>query len=171
MEGVIGQIILFAGNFPPRSWEFCHGQLLSIAQNSALFSILGTTYGGNGVQTFALPDLRGRVPRGVGQAPGIGNVNLGETGGSENTILGIHHLPQHSHALKANNQFSGGDHPAGKYFGASSGNKGSYADTGNTVMAPDVVAPAGGNQPFSNLEPFLGLNYIICVQGYFPSRA
>jgi microcystin-dependent protein len=171
MEGFIGEIRLFAGNFAPRGWALCQGQLLPINQNQALFSILGTNYGGNGVATFGLPDLRGRVPIGVGQGPGLPNFHEGEMGGSSDTTLTNAQLPMHTHAIKVSNQFSGGDHPASKYLGASASDKGFYADSGNTTMAPDAITPAGSNLPFSNLQPYLALNYIICIYGEFPSRA
>jgi microcystin-dependent protein len=171
MEGTIGEIRLFAGNFPPRNWEFCQGQLIGIAQNTALFSVLGTTYGGNGMNNFALPDLRSRVPVGEGQGTGLSQVHLGETKGSELTTLLISNLPAHSHQVKVSNKFAGGDHPAGRYLGASAADKGFYDTTSdNSTMAPDMIAPVGGSQPINNLQPSLGLNFIICVQGYFPDR-
>lgn len=171
MEGVISEIRLWAANFAPRNWMFCHGQLLPIAQNSALFSLLGTTYGGNGTTTFALPDLRGRVPVGVGQAPGLNNVVQGEMRGSETTTLTVANLPMHTHQVKVSNKFSGGDHPAGKYLGASASDKGFYSDASdNSLMAPDVITPAGGSIPIDNRQPFIGMNYIICLYGLFPSR-
>lgn len=171
MEGFIGEVRLFAGNFAPKGWALCQGQLLPINQYQALFSILGTNYGGNGVATFGLPDLRGRVPIGVGQGPNLPNYHEGETGGSLDTMLLITNLPAHTHGLKVSNQFSGGDHPAGKYLGASASDKGFYADSGNTTMAPDAITPVGNNMPFSNMQPYIGMNYIICIYGEFPMRA
>lgn len=171
MEGTIGEIKLFAGNFAPLNWAFCYGQLLSIAENTALFSILGTTYGGNGVNNFALPDLRSRVPVGTGQGPGLSEMQLGETRGMEETTLLITNLPMHSHQVKVSNKFAGDDHPAGRYLGASAADKGFYDVTSdNSTMAPDMITPAGGSQPFNNLQPSLGLNYIICLYGLFPLR-
>jgi microcystin-dependent protein len=171
MEGVLAEIRLWAANFAPRGWAFCNGQLLPIAQNSALFSLLGTTYGGNGQVTFALPDLRSRVPVGAGQGPGLSPVNLGEMKGSETATLNITNMPPHSHLIRVSNKFAGGDHPAGKYLGASASDKGFYSDlSDNSNLAPDTVAPAGNAMPFGIRQPGLGLNYIICVQGYFPSR-
>jgi microcystin-dependent protein len=172
MEGVISEIRIWAANFAPQNWMFCQGQLLPIAQYTALFSLLGTNYGGNGTSNFALPDLRGRVPVGAGQAPGLSNRNLGQTGGNEAVTLNITNLPAHNHLVKVNNQFSGADHPAGKYFGASANDKGFYNEfTDKSTMAPDMLTPVGGNMPFDNMQPYLGLNYIICVQGFFPQRA
>ncbi|MEK7254534.1 MAG: tail fiber protein [Bacteroidota bacterium] len=170
MEDLIGVIKLFAGNFAPRGWAFCHGQLLSIAQNTALFSILGTTYGGDGQTTFALPDLRGRAPIGAGQGPGLSDYVLGEMSGSETTTLLVNNMPMHTHTVQASNQFAGGDHPGGRYLGASTTDDGFYDETANTSMAADMVAPAGGSQPFDHRPPYLGLNYIICLYGIFPSR-
>src|ERR1700710_1746158 len=99
MEAFLATILLFAGNFAPSGWAFCNGQLLAIAQNQALFSLLGTTYGGNGIQTFGLPDLRGRVPIHFGQGPGLSSYSIGQSGGTENTTLLLNNLPQHNHAL------------------------------------------------------------------------
>ncbi len=170
MEGYIGQIVLFAGNFAPQNWAFCHGQIMNIAENTALFSIIGTMCGGNGTTNFALPDLRSRVPVGAGQGNGLSNVVEGEMDGSETTTLLISNMPMHTHNVQASNQFTGIDHPAGKYLGASSNDNGFYDDTANTSMAGDMIAPAGGNQPFDIRQPYLGLNYIICLYGIFPSR-
>lgn len=171
MEALIGQILLFAGNFAPRGWAFCNGQLMSIAQNTALFSILGTTYGGDGITTYALPDLRGRVPAGTGQGPGLNDLQLGETGGSETTTLFIHNMPMHNHLVNASNQFSGGDHPSGNYLGASAADNGFYDESANTSMAPGMIGVSGGSQPFSIQQPYLGLNYIIALEGIYPSRS
>lgn len=169
---MISEIRLWAANFAPQNWMFCHGQILPIAQNTALFSLLGTTYGGDGRVTFALPDLRSRVPVGVGQGPGLSDTHLGETKGTELTTLLHTNMPMHSHQVKVSNKFAGGDHPAGRYLGASASDKGFYdATSDNSTMATDMIAPAGGGQPFNNLQPSLGLNFIICIYGIFPSRA
>ena len=172
MEGVISEIRLWAANFAPQNWMFCHGQVLPIAQYTALFSLLGTTYGGNGTTNFALPDLRSRVPMGAGQAPGLSETHLGETKGTEQTTLLLSNLPMHSHQVRVSNKFAGGDHPAGKYLGASAADKGFYdTSSDNSMMAPDMIAPTGSNVPINNLQPSLGLNYVICIFGIFPSRA
>lgn len=171
MEGTIGEVRLFAGNFAPQNWMFCQGQILPIAQNTALFSVLGVTYGGNGTVNFALPDLRGRAPVGTGQSiVGFSNVELGSTGGHETTTLLVSNLPPHSHGVKASNKFAGGDHPSGKYLGASASDKGFYDSSSDIQMAPDMIAPTGSGLPFDNRPPYLGINYIICINGYFPSR-
>jgi microcystin-dependent protein len=176
-EPFIGEVIMFAGNFAPRGWAFCAGQILSIAQNTALFSILGTTYGGNGQTTFALPDLRGRVPVGVGQGPGLPAVSLGEVSGSPTQTLLITQLPAHGHILRANANNANDSLPANAYPAAAviptDGNKSVSAynsATDGTTMNPNAIAPTGGNQPFSLMQPYLGMNYIIALEGIFPSR-
>lgn len=174
MDEFIGIIKLFAGNFAPRGWAFCHGQLLAISQNTALFSILGTTYGGDGITTFALPDLRSRVPAGAGAGPGLSYTDLGEMGGSEDTTLLLQNMPMHNHraTVKASSQFASGDSPSGRYPGMNPTGEGMYDDTANTSMGEGMVevGMAGGSQPFSIRQPYLGLNYIISLQGIYPSR-
>jgi microcystin-dependent protein len=167
MEGTIGEIRMFAGNFAPRNWAFCQGQLLSIAQNTALFSILGTTYGGNGQTTFALPDFRSRVAVGTGQGPGLSNTVLGEISGTETVTLNTNQLPAHNHPILANSGDATASKPAGKFL----------ALTGTPIYAPSQdgtqLGPSGatgGNQPVSIKQPYLGMNYIICLFGIFPSR-
>lgn len=164
MEGYIGQVILFAGTFAPRSWAFCFGQILSIAQNTALFSILGTTYGGNGQTTFALPDLRGRVPVGQGQAPGLAGVSLGQMAGANVETLDMSQMPPHTHSVGATNS----DQTTNRPGGAVPAKGGAYGVPATTTLAPSGVA--GGGQPHNNMQPYLGLNYIICLEGIFPSR-
>src|SRR3954466_9570757 len=178
MEAYLGLIVGFAGNFNPRGWMLCNGQILAIAQNTALFSILGTTYGGNGVTTFALPDLRGTVAISQGQAPGRGNYALGETGGTENATLNVNQMPMHTHvaatvvnaSARADSESPAGAVPA-PFTGT---NVYASAPDGSTTMNGGMVAvtnqPAGGSQPFSILQPFLAIHYIICVEGLFPSR-
>ncbi len=163
-EPFIGQIILFAGNFAPRGYALCAGQLLPIAQNTALFSILGTTYGGNGQTTFALPDLRGRVPIGPGQGPGLSNHDLGEVSGEESHTLTVGELPQHSHLP----QVANGGQTTNRAAGGVPANGGVYSTSPNASGAP--TGPAGNNQPHNNLQPYLGLNYCIALEGIFPSR-
>jgi microcystin-dependent protein len=177
MDGTIGEIRLFAGNFAPRNWAFCQGQLLSIAQNTALFSILGTTYGGNGTTTFALPDLRGRVPVGAGAGTGLPNITLGEMAGAASLTLLTANLPAHSHLLMASNQPGASSEPAGNFPAALADQGGSgtpnfgYLASFNTSMHPQAIAPAGGNAPISLMQPYLGMNYIICLMGAYPSRS
>ena len=178
MEPFIGEMILFGGNFAPRGWAFCDGQLLPISQNTALFSILGTTYGGDGRTTFALPDMRGRAPVHAGSGPGLSSKRLGQKGGAETATLTEAQLPQH-------------DHPAQLRLGNATGNEikgnGNSLSTNaaynmNASGAPDsskkltsgsvVVGPSNsGNQSHNNMQPFQAINYIIALQGVYPSRS
>ncbi|MET0752538.1 MAG: tail fiber protein [Pyrinomonadaceae bacterium] len=170
-EPFLGQINIFPYNFAPRGWAFCQGQLLSIAQNTALFSLLGTTFGGNGQTTFALPDLRGRVANGSGQGPGLGSYVLGEVSGVENTTLNITQLPIHNHTY---NPVTAEGDPNSKgtnnaYLAGQNSNFYNTAQDG-TKMATQTTNPTGGNQPFSILQPYLTLNFCIALQGIYPSR-
>jgi microcystin-dependent protein len=162
----IGEIILFAGNFAPRGWAFCAGQILSIQQNTALYSILGTTYGGNGTTTYALPDLRGRVPMGVGQGPGLTPRSLGEVAGTESVTLNANEMPAHVHPLPASTHDSTTKNPQGN-VPAYNGSYGTPASA-DTTMSPSTQS--GGSQPHGNMQPYTGLNYIIALEGIFPSR-
>jgi len=186
----MGTIVAWAPNFAPRYWSLCQGQTLSISSNTALFSLLGTTYGGNGVSTFQLPNLSGRVPIGAGQGAGLPTVVLGEIGGSQSVTLNINQLPSHTHigtitsvVIKASateatdllpsstaNVLAGPFDPVG--LNAYAGFTAAVPDTAlNTAFSGNVTnSPTGGNQPVSILPPYLGLNYIICTQGVFPSR-
>lgn len=177
MEPFIAQIMMFAGNFAPRGWAFCQGQILSIAQNTALFSLLGTTYGGNGQTTFALPDLRGRVPVGTGQGPSLANVVLGEMAGSPSTTLLITNMPAHNHVVTVNPRAvtEAGDvsDPTNAYPANSGSLDREYKAAGTLVnmgAASVTSGVAGGSQPFSTMQPYLGMNYIIALEGIFPSR-
>jgi len=167
-EPFLGQIILVPYNFAPRGWAFCNGQILSIAQNTALFSLLGTTYGGNGQTTFALPDLRGRTALSAGQGPGLSNYDLGQVSGSETVTLTINQMPQHNHGV--NTQASTSDATSNKASNNYLATGNSYAATQDTTMAPQTVQLAGGSQPHENLQPYLTLNYCIALEGIFPSR-
>jgi microcystin-dependent protein len=168
-EPFIGQITLFAGNFAPRGWAFCNGQELMIAQNTALFSILGTTYGGNGQTTFALPDLRGRVPVHPGQGPGLTNRNLGETGGGEQMQLEVSHMPAHVHPLRATTTTATSTIPTNRVLAASPGTN-IYGTNANTSMAGGMSRAVGGGQPHNNMQPWQCINYIIALEGIFPAR-
>lgn len=173
MDPLLASIILFAGNFAPRGWAFCQGQILPIAQNTALFSLLGTTYGGNGQTTFALPDLRGRSPIGPGQGPGLGPIDLGESGGAQSTTLLAANMPVHTHALNAIVEPGDSSTPTNGLL-ANSGaldKEFKVATNANTPMHPTAISTAGGSQPFSITSPYLGLNYIIALEGIFPSRS
>ena len=161
----LGSITLFAGTFAPRGYMFCNGQLLAIQQYSALFSLLGTTYGGNGQTTFSLPDLRGRVPIGFGQGNGLSNYVEGQTGGVESVTLQASQIPSHSHAPLASTADETTNRPGGAYPTKGGVYSGS---TDNTVMG--ATTASGGGQAHENRPPFLALNYIIAVEGIYPSR-
>jgi len=168
-EPFIGEIRLFPYDFAPRGWAFCHGQLLSIVQNTSLFALLGTTYGGDGRITFALPDLRGRVAVSSGQGPGLSAYELGGVGGAESITLTEAELPTHTHQVSVNGRASSSSKPGNHYLGrASSGT--AYASTVNGTLNPDAVVPAGGGEPHENRPPHLTLNYCIALAGIFPSR-
>lgn len=180
MEEYLAIIKIFGGNFAPRGWLMCQGQILSIAQNTALFSLLGTTYGGNGQTTFALPDLRGRAPVGFGQGPGLSRYDLGQVSGTENVTLTLNNLPAHNHAvtgsvkLPVNSDSSSTDNPEEAFPAPTSSNiynssasNGAYA--GNLAVNLSTGS-AGNNVPVGIMQPTLAVNYIICAAGIFPSR-
>jgi microcystin-dependent protein len=166
----IGEIRLFGGNFAPLGFMFCHGQVLSIAQNEALFTLIGTQYGGDGQTTFALPDLRGRVPVHRGQGPGLSNRTIGQVFGSEYVTLTASQLPLHAHSQQAStNAVSAAQGPSAAP-GASATTAYYGASAPQIAMAATAVDTAGGSQPHNNMAPYLALNYIIAVEGIFPSR-
>lgn len=167
MDELIGVIKLFAGNFAPRGFALCQGQILSIAQNTALFSILGTTYGGNGQTTFALPDLRGRAPNGQGQGPGLSSYDLGQSAGTETVTLLSNQMAPHIHGVLANGESNTTGKPANN-FPATNGAYNTAND--GTVMNPAMITPNAGGQPVPILNPYLTLNFIICIEGIYPSR-
>lgn len=168
---MMGSMLLFAGNFAPRNWALANGQILSIAQNQALFSILGTTYGGNGQTTFALPDLRGRFPIGPGQGPGLSNRDLGEQGGAESRTLLASQMPAHIHTLGATAAPATSSKPSASKVLAAIQGAGAYAAVApDTTLSSASVGIAGGSQPFDAMPPYTGINYIICLFGIFPSR-
>lgn len=171
MEPFIGEIKLFGGNFAPRGWAFCEGQLLSIAQNSALFSILGTTYGGDGITTFALPDLRGRVAIHPGTGPGLTSHSLGQRGGAEEITLNTGNLPPHSHTLSPGASAGAAEtgDPANAFPAASSEDV--YSSASDTTMGESTTSSVGSGTPVSNVQPYLALNWIIALVGVFPSRS
>ncbi len=173
-EGFIGEIRMFGGNFAPKGWALCNGQILSIAQNTALFSILGTTYGGNGQTTFALPDLRGRVAIHQGQGPGLSSYTLGEQSGSESVTMLQSQLPPHTHTVACNTGAATQPSPGGNLPAApvdSQGGAGNgYAPTANGTMSPQTIGATGGGQPVPIVQPLLCVTFIICLYGIFPSR-
>ena len=168
----IAEIRLFAGNFPPRGWAFCHGQLLPIAQNTALFSLVGTTYGGNGSTTFGLPDLRGRAPMQPGNGPGLTPRVLGEKGGAETVTLSAAELPAHTHELRGLGAPATSVQPAGNLPAIPAEDL--YQSAGTKKLAPmgaGAVSPAGEGQPHNNVQPSLTLNFIVALTGIFPPRS
>ena len=179
MDPVMAEIQCFAGNFAPRSWALCQGQLMSIAQNSALFSLLGTTYGGDGQVTFALPDFRSRMPVGANfsAGPGLPQVQLGEMAGTENITMLSSNMPAHAHTLSAakiavNGAAGDANSPVGAVLASHAA---AYSESfgSNQNLAPSFsgnVTIAGGSQPFSIRIPYLGLNFIIAIEGIYPSR-
>ena len=170
MDGFIAQIIMFAGNFAPRNWAFCEGQLLPISQNTALFSLIGTIYGGDGRTTFALPDLRGRVPISPGTGPGLSTRQLGQRSGTETNTLLLNNLPSHNHSFVLPAKEEGdADAPSGKFI-AGDGTM-SFGNTSDSAMAPLNTANTGSNTQVNNMQPYLCVNYIICLYGTFPSRS
>ena len=170
IEPFIGEISMFAGNFAPRGWALCEGQLLPISQYSALFSILGTTYGGDGRTTFALPDLRGRVPMHPGNGPGLSNYRLGQKGGAESATITILNLPAHNHPIQASTAAANANEATGNVMGNAIGMPGLYSSNApDSQMKP--TGNKGGSQPFDIRQPYQCVNYIIALQGVFPSRS
>jgi microcystin-dependent protein len=167
----VAEIRIFPFNFAPKGWAFCDGQLLPISQNTALFSLLGTTYGGDGKSTFALPNLQGNVPMHPGQGPGLSLHDLGETGGSETVTLLESEIPSHSHALEASQGDGYSQSPAAEHLASGVGGIANFAAPGNlTQLGPQAIAPAGGDQPHNNMQPYLTLNFCIAMQGVYPPR-
>lgn len=173
-EPFIAEIRIFAGNFAPRSWAFCDGQLLPISQNTALFSLIGTTYGGDGRTTTALPNLMGRAPMHPGRGPGLTSRRLGEKVGTETVTLTEAQIPSHSHTVRAS--MSGGNvaTPTNTTSFARAGSDRLYhsdTTTNQVDMASETLSVTGGGQAHNNVQPFLVLNYIIALQGLYPSRS
>ena len=166
----IGEIRMFAGNFAPLGWEMCNGQLLSIADNDTLFVLLGTTYGGDGVNTFALPDLRGRTIVHQGQLPGGGSYTRGQQGGAASVTLLTTHLPSHTHTAMASTSAATSASPSGGIVAAWPDSP--YSDAAPAAqLAPEAVGTSGGSQPHDNMPPYLVVNHIISLTGVFPSRS
>ena len=181
MEGTIGEIRLFAGNFAPRTWAFCDGQLLAVSSHDALFSILGTIYGGDGRTSFALPESRGRTVIGSGHGPGLSDRRLGSSGGSQTNTLSINQIPSHHHTASGTvnpgasvDEGTLSNNPTDKYAAEAAPGNDIYANTANVAMGQNnatiTVLNNGGSQPFNNMQPWLALHYIICLYGIYPSR-
>lgn len=168
----VAEIRIFPFNFAPKGWAWCDGQLMPLSQNTALFSLLGTTYGGNGKSNFALPDLQGRAPMHPGQGPGLSLHDLGETGGSETVTLLESEIPSHSHGLMATVEDGTHGTLASGVTLATSVNGMLYqtSTTGLAMMSPNALAPSGGDAPHNNMQPYLTFYFCIALQGVFPPR-
>ncbi len=176
MDPFVGEIRPFAGNYAPVDWQLCDGSLLSVSDNQALYSLLSTAFGGDGVTNFAVPDLRGRLPIGFGQGTGLSNRVFAAKGGNENVQLGIANAPVHSHSFNVTTAAATDSSPNGKLFANPAPNT-FYATTPNPGSAPQMLntdtvpASGGANQPHENRMPTLAINYIICVNGIYPQRS
>jgi microcystin-dependent protein len=169
-EPFVGEIRMFAGNFAPAGWAFCHGQLIPISENDTLFTLIGTTYGGDGQETFALPDLQGRVPIHQGTSGGI-TYQLGEKAGTETVTLTTQQIPNHRHAAQCRNADSNSGTPQNSIWAKNQTNQTIYSNVAPaTNMNNGALLPAGGNQPHENMMPFLTINFIISLFGVFPSQ-
>jgi microcystin-dependent protein len=169
-EPFVGEIRMFAGNFAPRGWAFCDGQLLAVSQNDALFSLLGTIYGGDGRTTFGLPDLRGRIPIHAGHGPSLSERRLGSKGGEEKVTLTANQLPSHTHPIRASATGATDNNPQGQLTGESpSIQLYAQADT-NADMASSAITNVGGSRSHTNLMPYLCVHFIIALFGIYPSR-
>lgn len=173
-EPFIGEIKMFAGNYAPRNWAFCNGQLLAVSSNDALFSLLGTMYGGDGRTTFGLPDMRGRLPVHLGNGPGLTDRRIGAKGGIEQVTLTTNQIPAHSHQLTGASTRADKANPAGSVFAhqSSTGDQQflNYADD-TKVMAPSAIGYTGRGQNHNNMPPFQCINFIIALVGVYPSRS
>ncbi len=170
-EPFVGEIKFAGFNFAPRGYALCNGQILTISQNTALFAILGATYGGNGSSTFGLPNLQGRSPMHWGQGTGLTSRSLGEQSGSNSVTLTSAQTPSHTHSLQCNTATTGNS-PSGATFSGNARLGVSYAPQGTAVpMNAQAVQPVGGNQPHNNMQPYLGMTFIIALQGIFPQRS
>jgi len=168
-EPFVGEVRMFAGNFAPRGWAFCDGQLLAVSQNDALFSLFGTIYGGDGRTTFGLPDLRGRIPIHAGTGPGLSPRRLGAKGGAEKVTLTVNQLPSHSHPLQATSANASSRNPSG--LGLSRAQFDAYhEDLDPLTLSNKSVTNVGGSRSHTNLQPFLCINYIVALFGIYPSR-
>jgi microcystin-dependent protein len=166
----IGEIRMFGGNFPPNGWAFCNGQLMAISENDALFTLIGTTYGGDGQSTFGLPDLQGRIPVHMGTNPATGTpYTIGEKAGSETITLNTNQLPVHNHTLVATTNAGGSESPGGNILAATTTNF-YFGFAATAGLAPQSIQNAGGSQPHDNMMPVLAVSFIISLFGIFPTQ-
>jgi microcystin-dependent protein len=171
MDPFVAEIRIFPFNFAPKGWAFCDGQILPLSQNTALFSLLGTTYGGDGKSNFALPNMQGNAPMHPGQGPGLSLHDLGETGGSDTVTLLESEIPAHSHQLRADNQDIGDTNVVSPNASLAESSNGTlYQSANNVTMSDNALTPAGGDQPHNNMQPYLTLNFCIALQGVYPPR-
>src|SRR4051794_2370064 len=170
MDPFVAEIRIFPFNFAPKGWAFCDAQILPLSQNTALFSLLGTTYGGDGKSNFALPNMQGNAPMHPGQGPGLSLHDLGEVGGSDTVSLLQSEIPSHSHAVNASAADGTVGSPNGQLVASGVGVNMYTTTLNSTTLNPNAVAPAGGDQPHNNLQPYLTLNFNIALQGVFPPR-
>ena len=171
MDPFMAEVRIFGFNFAPKGWAFCNGQLIPISQNTALFSLLGTTYGGDGKSTFALPNIQGNVVMGPGQGPGLSDYSLGEMSGSDTVTLTTQDMPSHSHGLLANNQDAADTNVVSPTASlATSGGGGLYQAASNAQLNAQALALAGQSQPHHNMQPYLAMNFCIAMQGVYPPR-
>jgi microcystin-dependent protein len=170
-EPFVAQIQIVAFNFAPIGWAMCNGQILPISQNTALFSLLGTKYGGDGRSTFGLPNLQGTTPLAQGQGPGLSLIELGQTGGAASVALLASEMPSHSHGTQCNAGVGDEYAPPDHFWALDAGGNNEYGAAANAVMAGGAVGPSGGSSPHNNLQPYLTLNFVIALQGVFPPRS
>jgi len=170
-EPFVAEIRIFAGNFAPRGWAFCNGQLLPVAQNTALFSLIGTTYGGDGRSTTALPNLQGRAPMHPGRGPGLTDRRLGQRGGTETETLNEAQMPSHRHGARATTDTAVTNEPSNNVLATVLGRGSNLYKTSGATTAMEPLRPTGGSQPHDNMQPFLTMNFIIALVGLYPSRS
>lgn len=166
----LGEIRMAGFNFAPRGWAYCAGQLLAISQNDALYALVGTTYGGDGVNTFGMPDMRGRLPINQGTGPGLSTYVIGQKAGTESVTLTTSQIPIHSHTINAASGGARSGSPSTTLLGSGEADVYNNDSASTVAMSPNAIAQSGGNQPHDNMQPYLCINFIIALEGIFPSR-